>query len=88
MIFSALRIFLVVPLSESMNGPISNVWNLLCFYFALDHTSTFEIIYTRIDDRQFVRYYSYVQNHQSQPVFTYSKLTKETLEQGVKYVQS
>ena len=24
----------------------------------------------------------------TQPAFTYSKLTKETLEQGVKYVQS
>ena len=28
-----------------------------------------------------------MQNH-SQPAFTYSKLTTETLEQGVKYVQS
>ena len=27
---------------------------LLCSYFGLDHTSSFEIIHTRIDDRQFV----------------------------------
>ena len=51
MIFSALRIFLVVLLSESINGTVSNDWNpavlLLWFgsYVQLDD---------RIDDRQFV----------------------------------
>ena len=29
---------------------------LLCAYFGLDHTSSFEIIHTRIDDRQFALY--------------------------------
>ena len=58
MIFSALRIVLVVLLSESINGPSSNPVVLL--FFGLDHTSSFEIIHTRIDDRQFVWYYFYV----------------------------
>ena len=52
MIFSALRIVLVVLLSESINGPLSNPVVLL--FFGLYHTSSFEIIHTRIDDRQFV----------------------------------
>ena len=30
----------------------------------------------------------YMKNQSSQPVFNYSKLTIETLEQGVKYVRS
>ena len=32
---------------------------LLCSYFALDRTNNFELIHTRIDDRQFVWYYFY-----------------------------
>ena len=35
MIFSALRIFLVVFLRESINGPVSNVQNLLVLLFWL-----------------------------------------------------
>ena len=52
MIFSALRIVLVVLLSESINGPSSNPVAFL--FFVLDHTSSFEIIHKWIDDRQFV----------------------------------
>ena len=33
---------------------------VLCSFFSLGHTSSFEIIRTRIDDRQFVWYYFYV----------------------------
>ena len=56
MIFSALRSFLVVLLSESVNGPVSNVWNavvLLSWFGSYEH---FEIINTRIDDSHFVWY--------------------------------
>ena len=35
---------------------------LLCSYFGLNHTTSFEIIHTRIDDRQFVWYCLYVQS--------------------------
>ena len=35
---------------------------LLCSYLGSDHTISFEIIYTRIDDCQFVRYYFYVRS--------------------------
>lgn len=36
---------------------------LFCSYFGLDHTSSLEVIHTRIDDCQFVGYYFYLQSH-------------------------
>ena len=57
-----LAVFLVVFLSESINGPYLMVGILLCSYFGLDHTSRFEIIHTRIDDRQLEWYCFYVRS--------------------------
>ena len=48
--------------SESRNGPVSNILNPVVPLFALDHMSSFEIIYTGIDDLQFVLYYFYVRS--------------------------
>ena len=62
MIFSALMIFLVVLLSENINGLHHMFEILLCSYFALDHTSCFEVIHMRIDDGQFVWFYFYVRS--------------------------
>ena len=62
MIFNALRILLMVLWSESRNGPVSNILNPVVPLFALDHMSSFEIIYTGIDDLQFVLYYFYVRS--------------------------
>ena len=43
------------------NGLVSNIWsNVVLLFFVWDHTSSLEIIHTRIDDRQFVWYYFYV----------------------------
>ena len=61
MIFSALGIFLVVVLSKSLNRPVSSDWNPVVLLFGLDHTSSFEIIHTRIGgNRQFLWYCFYV----------------------------
>ena len=53
MILNALRILLMILWSESRNGPVSNILNPVLPYLGLDHTSSFEIVYTGIDDLQF-----------------------------------
>ena len=72
MIFSALRIFSVVLLSESIKRLVSNVWNLANVW----NRSSFEIIHTRIDDRQFVWYYFYVRSQVLWPITRTKILSK------------
>ena len=60
MFVSALQIFLMVPLSGSINGLYQMFEILLSSYVGLDHAGSFEIIHAQIEDSEFVWYYLYV----------------------------
>ena len=63
---------------------ITNVFSNSVLYFAIKLANDFE---TSLDNIR--NYFSYLQKQEpSKPAITCSKLTIETLEQGVKYVQS
>ena len=55
------------------------------YYF---HTKTKILLDFQIYISLTSRFYQFVINFGSQPAFTFSKLTIDTLKQGVKYIQS